>query len=259
MKDYKLSIVMPTYNQANYIKRAIDSVLNQDYKDFELLILDGGSTDGTKEILQHYLGHPKISYIVSEKDNGQSDALDKGFSRCTGQIYGWLNSDDTYADGAFKKVAAAFKYSNCDVVNGSLHVINKEDQFIDEWPQKRITNKQWYNTSQCIGQPSTFFNAELYKMVGGVNKNLQFAMDYDLFFRFAIQGAKFHFIDDHLANFRVHDESKTMSLPFKFWKEEFSVYYRLSKKRIVSGFYYWKLRGILSYIVKGYFLNLRKF
>ena len=107
----KISIVMPSYNQVQFIERSILSVLNQDYPNIELIIIDGGSNDGTVEVIKKYEKH--ITFWVSEKDKGQSDALNKGFKHCTGEIYGWLNSDDLYLPNAFKHAATALeKYLN---------------------------------------------------------------------------------------------------------------------------------------------------
>ena len=103
----KISIVMPSYNQAEFIEKSILSVLNQDYKNIELIIIDGGSNDGTIEIIKKYQDY--IFFWVSEKDKGQSDALNKGFKLASGEIYGWLNSDDIYLPNAFHNLMLAFK------------------------------------------------------------------------------------------------------------------------------------------------------
>ena len=103
----KISIVMPSYNQVQFIERSILSILNQDYSNTELIIIDGGSEDGTIEIIKKY--EDKITLWISEKDQGQSDALNKGFKHCTGEIYGWLNSDDIYLPNAFKNAVSVLK------------------------------------------------------------------------------------------------------------------------------------------------------
>ena len=103
----KISIVMPSYNKVKFIERSILSILNQDYPNTELIIIDGGSDDGTIDIIKKY--DHKISYWVSEKDQGQSDALNKGFKHCSGEIYGWLNSDDLYLPNAFKNAISVFE------------------------------------------------------------------------------------------------------------------------------------------------------
>ncbi len=260
MRNPKISIVMPSYNQADFIEEAIESVLQQSYRNFELIIVDGLSKDGTAEKILQYQGHPNVSKIVIEKDKGQVDALCKGFNYCTGEIYTWLNSDDSFAPGAFQKVADNFEENNSiDVLNGELDVINEHSKFIARWPRKKISNKRWLHSPQPIGQPSTFFKSEIFKKVGGIEPTYEYSMDYDLFFKFALADAKFQFIDDSLACFRVHAKSKTMALPFKQWKEEIKVFYKLSNKKILSGFYYWKFRGIAGTVIRQYLLRSRKF
>jgi glycosyltransferase involved in cell wall biosynthesis len=260
MSSLKISVVMPSYNQAEFIEESIDSILSQSYKNFELIIVDGLSTDGTIEILKKYENNEHIKKIIVEKDKGQTDALDKGFRYCSGDIFTWLNSDDTYAPGAFQQVVDIFTSNpDVDLLNGELNVINEKSGFISKWPRKKISNKSWLHYPQTIGQPSTFFTAKLFKKVGGINPKYNYAMDYDLFFRFALSNARFFFTDETLANFRVHSHSKTMALPYKFWKEEISVFYTLSNKKLFSGFYYWKLRGIIGTIVREKILNSRKF
>jgi glycosyltransferase involved in cell wall biosynthesis len=258
MSNPKISVVMPSYNQNFFIGESIESVLSQSYENFELIIVDGCSNDGAQEKILTYKENKKISNIIIEKDDGQADALRKGFNCCTGDIYCWLNSDDVFERDTFKVVAEEFT-AGIDVLNGGLNVIDADSKFVSTWPQRRIPNEKWLHFPQTIGQPSTFFSAEIFNRVGGISRQFRYAMDYDLFFRFALAGARFHYIDRSLANFRVHSESKTMSLPYKFWKEEISIFHQLSGGKIFSGFYYWKFRGILSYIVKEHLLKNRKF
>jgi glycosyltransferase involved in cell wall biosynthesis len=260
MNSPKISVVMPSYNQAQFIEESITSILNQSYKNFELIIVDGLSKDGTIDILKKYEHHEGVKKIIVEKDKGQTDALDKGFRHCSGDIFTWLNSDDTYAPGAFQHIVDIFTANpDVDLINGELDVINEKSEFISKWPRKKISNKSWMHYPQTIGQPSTFFTAKLFKQVGGINPQYNYAMDYDLFFRFALSGARFFFTDQTLANFRVHSQSKTMALPYKFWKEEINVFYKLSNKKIFSAFYYWKFRGIVGTILREKILHSRKF
>ena len=260
MNDLQISVVMPSYNQALFIEDSIKSILSQSYINFEVIIVDGFSTDGTIEILKKYEKNEKIKKIIIEKDHGQADALCKGFKYCTGDILCWLNSDDLYEVNAFKRVVEMFRQNPCiDVLNGELEVIDERSNWVAMWPRKIITNQQWMHYPQTIGQPSTFFTSKIYRKVGGINPNYNYAMDYDLFLRFAIANARFEYVNHSLAKFRVHNHSKTMALPYKFWKEEIKVYYTCSNKKVFSGFYYWKFRGILSTIFKEKVLRSRKF
>lgn len=260
MSLLKISIVMPSYNQAAYVDEAVQSILTQSYQNFELIIVDGLSTDGTVEKLKKYQQHPNVAKVIIEKDKGQADALYKGFRYCTGDVLCWLNSDDALVEDAFQFVAGELtRDPDIDVLNGELEVIDHQSRWVGLWPRKKITNKQWMHNPQTIGQPSTFFTSKIFKKVGGLNPDYHYSMDYDLFFRFALSGAKFHFVDNRLARFRVHDQSKTMALPYKQWREELKVFYTLSNKKLVSGFYYWKFRGMLSTLVKAKVLKSRKY
>jgi glycosyltransferase involved in cell wall biosynthesis len=260
MKHPKISIVMPSYNQASFIEEAIESILSQSYSNFELIIVDGLSTDGTIEKLLKYESNSHVKKIIIEKDKGQTDALYKGFQYCSGDIYAWLNSDDSFTENAFQHVVNVFhEHSEIDVINGESNVVDENSNWIAKWPRRKLSNRQWLHCPQPISQPSTFFTSSIFKMVGAINPKYNYAMDYDLFLRFALAGAKFWYSDVDLANFRVHSKSKTMALPYKFWREEIKVYYTLSNKRLFSGFYYWKFRGIFSTIIKEKVLKSRKF
>jgi len=125
----KISIVTPSYNQAEFLERTILSVLNQNYPNLEYIIIDGGSTDGSVEIIKKYEKY--LSYWVSEKDRGQAHALNKGFEKATGDLVGWQNSDDIYLPGAFRKVAEVYRNNpNYDVYFGNIYFIDEEDNII---------------------------------------------------------------------------------------------------------------------------------
>src|SRR5881398_876530 len=149
MKQLKISIVMPSYNQANFIDEAIQSILDQPYSNFELVIVDGLSTDGTIDKLRKYQEHPNVTKLIIERDKGQTDALYKGFQYCTGDIFTWLNSDDVFAGNAFQLVVDEFtKYPDIDVLNGELDVIDDRSNWVAVWPRRKISNRQWLHYPQ---------------------------------------------------------------------------------------------------------------
>jgi glycosyltransferase involved in cell wall biosynthesis len=209
----KISIITPSYNQGKYIEETIRSVLAQNYPNLEYIIIDGGSTDETLEIIEKY--EPWISYWVSEPDNGQSHAINKGLMKCTGEIFNWLNSDDFYTPGTLFEVASKFKGdSTLQVVSGYERYIKNgsgeeevfEGTLVDTDLEKTIELSQ-------IGQPSTFFKTSKFKELGPIPEDLHYVMDGEMWVRYLLlngQG-KFCKIEKILVNFRLHNDSKTVN------------------------------------------------
>lgn len=203
----KFSVITPSYNQGKFIEQTIQSVINQNYANYEHIILDGGSSDETIEILKKY---PHLMWI-SEKDRGQSDALNKGFELATGEIIAWINSDDWYEPNAFSAVAKFFEENqdknvvmgNCNLVdvNGNIfdRVINAERGF------EELKN---YKVSRSIPtQPAIFFRKKLLEEFGLLDINLNYVMDYDLWMRFAKKN-RFYHLGQTFANYRFHQDAK---------------------------------------------------
>jgi len=218
-----ISIVTPSFNQGHYLETTIQSVLNQDYPNLEYLIIDGGSTDGSVEVIRKHA--KRLAYWVSEPDRGQSHAIAKGLARARGEILAWLNSDDLYLDGALARVAEAHRKSRADVIHGNLIVIDENGR-----EQDRIWDVpyNWYAYRcgvQMIHQPAAFFTRAIYRRVGGIREDLQWLMDLDLFYRFGEARARFHFVREFLAAFRVHVSAKSSVGGEKFrreWAEKLS-------------------------------------
>jgi glycosyltransferase involved in cell wall biosynthesis len=251
MTSPKISIVTPSYNQGKFIERTILSILNQDYKNFEYIIMDGGSTDETLEILKKY--DDKIIW-KSEKDNGQSDAINKGIKMATGEIIAYLNSDDTYEPGALKKVAEFFE-NNSDKkwVYGKCKIINEKDQEIRKWitAYKNLLLKNYsYKkllTENFISQPATFWRKELHQELGYFNEKENFCMDYEFWLRIS-QKYDAGVIDNYLANFRYYSDSKSGAVN----KQQFLDQLRLAQKYgkshptslLIHKFNYHKITGV---------------
>ncbi len=250
-----ISVITTSYNQGKFIEFTIKSVIDQSYQNIEYVIIDGASEDETISVLQKYKYHPRIKKIISEKDQGQTDALIKGFNIASGDILCWLNSDDMFIPGSLDKIAEIFSHnSEIDVIVGNLVVVDREGIEVGMWPRRKMSNLDWLSLPQAIGQPATFFTRRAYDLVGGLDPQFEYSMDYDLFMKFGLYGLKFYYINDVLSYFRVHDESKTMALPHKQWRDEFKVF-RKNGGSLFSKFYYWKIRGILSTIIKSKILK----
>ncbi|GEO07613.1 glycosyltransferase family 2 protein [Segetibacter aerophilus] len=225
----KISIVTPSFNQGLYIEKTILSIITQGYPNLEYIIIDGGSTDNTIDIIRKYEQH--ISYWVSEPDKGQSDALNKGLSKCTGDIFNWINSDDYLADNALFKIADYFtKNASIDVVCGWCSLFDEETLKENFKHQTEIfPSLEETLVEQRINQPASFYRLGVVKQVGGVNQALHYVMDLDLWFRYlAAYGQKaVLLVDDFFAYFRLHTASKTVQLQLKFREEERLLWYHL--------------------------------
>ena len=202
-----VSIITPSYNQGEFIEETIQSVLNQDYPNIEYIVIDGGSTDNTVDILKKYKG--KFNWI-SEKDKGQSDAISKGFRIAKGDVFAWLNSDDTYLTGAVRKVVEYFNsHPRTGMVYGKTHYVDEAGHITGSYPTEPFDYKR-LATFNFICQPSTFFKKDVLDEVGGVDTNLHYVMDYELWIRMA-QKFQFGYLEEFLSTYRLHQESKTVS------------------------------------------------
>ena len=201
----KISIVTPSFNQAKYIETAIRSVLDQGYPNLEYLVIDGGSTDGSVEIIKKYAS--RLTYWVSEPDRGQSYAINKGFQRTTGEIMAWLNSDDYYNSRTLWTVAEKLKNQRMTLLIGSSTQINEEkSEQIDD--HRKPTWEEMVYDTRTIPQPSVFWTRDLWDEAGTLDETLYFAMDYDLWLRMRYKAEQEINTDDILSYIQLHSEQK---------------------------------------------------
>lgn len=204
----KVSIVTPSYNQAKFVERTIFSVLNQNYPNLEYVIIDGGSTDGSVEIIKKYEKY--LAYWISKPDKGQADAINKGFRMITGDILAWLNSDDIYLSNVFIKIAKYFKQNpNADVVYGNTIFIDSNDEIIGDLKFTKFSLKSYIFKGFGLHQPSAFWKKEAFDELEGVREHFNFCMDTDLFMRMAKAGKNFHFFNNYLSCFRITKTQKS--------------------------------------------------
>lgn len=220
----KISVVTPSFNQARFLERTIRSVLGQDYPNLEYIIIDGGSTDGSPAIIKRYEGD--LAYWVSEKDQGQADAINKGFRKSTGEILAWLNSDDTYEPGALRTVGLAFRgRPSIDVLHGNVHVIDALDNRLETNKSVPFSRRACALGVQTIPQSSVFWRRELFFAAGQLNPAYHYLLDPELWLRFAARGARFVRTRAVLSNFRDHPYERKCAgtygrVPVSRWREE---------------------------------------
>jgi glycosyltransferase involved in cell wall biosynthesis len=219
-----VSIVTPSFNQARFLEATIQSVLSQNYPRLEYIIVDGGSTDGSVEIVRKH--ENKLAWWVSGKDSGQTDAINKGFARAKGDILAWLNSDDTYEPGA---VAAAVKLLQAEpevgLVYGDASYINENGRVIGKFPAAQTDLRRLRTGYVHIPQQAAFFRGNLWRAVGPLDPSFYFAMDYDLWVRLAAR-SQIRYVPQTWANFRLHGAGKTIAADDRCWPEMIRVHYR---------------------------------
>jgi glycosyltransferase involved in cell wall biosynthesis len=210
----KVTIVTPSFNQGQYLEETIRSVLDQGYPNLEYMVIDGGSADNSVEIIRKYEGH--LAYWVSEKDRGQTHAINKGMARATGDILAYINSDDYYLPGALERVAKyATEHAETDLIHGRCRYVDEHgakigEQFasISEYRQIVDLWDVWWARRQFV-QPEVFWTRRIAEKIGPLRDELQWVMDYEYWARMLRNGARVGRIDAELACFRFQPQQKT--------------------------------------------------
>jgi glycosyltransferase involved in cell wall biosynthesis len=226
LEELLVSIVTPSYNQAEFIEKTIQSVLNQSYKNIEYIIVDGKSTDNTKDILKRYKDYLDFNIkIIEEKDTGQSNAINKGFKIANGTLVGWINSDDILKPDCVSNIVDSYlKNKDATVFYGDIDLINEDGEYINTLKAKDISYNSLLYKNPDVYQPGSFYNNAKTKEVGYVDESIHFTMDYDLWLRL-LKNSRAVRIPKVLAEFRLQPNSKTMGTGNwkKFWNNIYSV------------------------------------
>jgi len=235
----RITIVTPSYNQGQYLDMTIHSVLDQDYPNLEYIIVDGGSTDDSVDIIRRY--QERLAWWVSEKDNGQSHAINKGFARATGELHAYINSDDTLRPNSLMTAAEAFRKGHEWITGWAVYLDSQ-----GEWPQAPMshwTNPDWI-LSNPICQQSTYWSARLTKELGPFREDMHYAFDYEFWLRiWFIARIKPLMLHQCLGGFRLHDTSKTVSQAkafgpeFRLARSQFLKYLKSNELRDVDQFF----------------------
>jgi len=257
----KMSIITPTYNQEQFIERTIRSILDQNYPNLEYIVMDGGSQDGTIDILRRYEG--RLTW-VSENDKGQADAINKGIRKATGDVIAYLNSDDIYEPGALMRVGEFFRdHPEVMWVTGRCRIIDQEGRNM----RSAITayknfllrhfNYSLLLVTNPISQPATFWRRHVVDEFGLFNENEHLVMDYDYWLRI---GEKYPLtvLDQYLAGFRVYPSSKTSSSFLTTFRREHELAKQRSSSVVLQAFHYLSYLCITAaYLVLNYTARLR--
>lgn len=230
----KISVITPSYNQGQYLEETILSVLNQNYPNLEYIIMDGGSNDNSVEIIKKY--ESKIDFWESKKDNGQSDAINKGFARATGEILCWLNSDDYYFKDTLNDVASNLDITKNEILFGEVdHIFEPNKQIKPSNVKNKYDNYQ-LELYDFIIQPGSFWTKKMWETTGPVNEKFHFVFDWDWFLRAKKAGANFKYTSRKMAMYRVHDAHKTSNGGDKRQKEIEYILNEYSGKKMLEAF-----------------------
>jgi len=252
----KISIITPSYNQAEFLERTILSVLDQNYPNLEYIVIDGGSTDGSVEIIKKYSEH--LTYWVSEPDQGQTDAINKGFKRATGEWIAWQNSDDIYYPNAFRSLAAAiWNRHEIDLVVGNINLIDEDDAILRDICYVTPSYGSLLAEGMVLTNQAAFWRGNVHAQIGFLNDSLQYAFDYEWFLRLT-KGRKGLHADKIRGGYRLHGATKTRNNGPKFAKENAVILKEharmpLWKKRIFQArrFGLMLLQGNVLYLARG--------
>ncbi|MCO6432103.1 MAG: glycosyltransferase [Deltaproteobacteria bacterium] len=226
----RITIVTPSFNQGQYLEDTLVSVLNQNYPNLEYIVIDGGSSDNSVDIIRTY-SH-RLAWWTSEKDQGQSDALNKGFAKATGEIFGWINSDDLLLPDALHRVALQYQKSPQHLVIGDTILFSSHPPFEILQRQFGVTFENmvmnWIGRRMTWCQPGTFFPAQAFRNVGGLDSSLRYVFDRDLMCRL-LKDSAVAYVREPIAKFRLHGESKTVAESPRWVDEQILVTKRYSK------------------------------
>jgi glycosyltransferase involved in cell wall biosynthesis len=215
-----VSIIIPSFNQASYLEVTLLSVLGQDYPRVETIVIDGGSTDGSVDIIKSY--EKRLAYWVSEKDSGQADAINKGMARAKGEIVAWLNSDDFYLAGAVRAAVETFERNpDAVLVYADMLAVDERGQTFNTFRYKQLSLADLLSF-QIIGQPSVFMRRSAFEQAGGMDTSYHLLLDHHLWIRIAAQGHIVH-IPRTWSAARYHSEAKNRARASEFGVEAFRI------------------------------------
>ena len=230
----KISVITPSYNQGIFIEETIQSVLNQNYPNLEYIIIDGGSSDSTVDVIKKY--ESKIDFWVSEKDKGQADAINRGFAKATGNILCWLNSDDYFFPDTLKYVASQLNIEKKEILFGEVDHIFEPDKAVKHSNVKNKFDNYNLELYDYIIQPGSFWTKKVWESTGLVDENLHFVFDWEWFLRAKKNDTEFKYSNKVMSMYRVHDAHKTSNGGEKRQKEIEYILKKYSGEKMLKAF-----------------------
>lgn len=204
----KISIITPSFNQAEFLERTLCSILDQGYPDLEYIVIDGGSTDGSVDIIRRY--ESQLAYWVSEKDRGQAHAINKGLQRATGEWVAWQNSDDTFYPGSFCQLAeTALKNPSADLIIGNMNLIDREDRILRDIKYVRPTYRGLLAEGMVLTNQAAFWRRCVHEKIGYLDEDLDCGFDYEWFLRLLQDERQAAHVNAAWGALRMHEETKT--------------------------------------------------
>jgi glycosyltransferase involved in cell wall biosynthesis len=251
----RITVVTPSFNQEQFLERTILSVINQDYPNLEYIIVDGGSTDGSVELIKKYEKY--LTYWVSERDDGQSQAINKGLKRATGDWLAWQNSDDIFYPGAFHSLANAIRVNRqSSLIIGNMNLIDEQDHVINDLKYVKPTYQSLLAEGMVLTNQAAFWRRSLHDKIGYLDEELHYGFDFEWFLR-VLQIGKAAHVNKTWGGLRMHSQTKTSRYQILFDKE----YAKIREGREATQFqirlhqlrrlYLMLLRGDIDYVTRG--------
>lgn len=251
--DILVTIVTPSYNQGQFIEDTIKSVLNQTYKNIQYIVVDGASSDNTMEVVERY--RDKIDIIISERDKGQTDAINKGFRLAKGELVGWINSDDMLLPYCVEEIVKLYKQNPDGAIfyGSKIDMIDSKNSHLKYYINNMQNRERILRRNYDVSQPGSFYRKDILEKVNYLDESIHYCMDLDLFLKLSEYGNICSINDKPLAKFRIWEEAKSSTGRTKFIKNIREVLFRHGAKRYNISIlitYYWQLRFIVTDIVK---------